>query len=298
MNHLVFISYSSRDGNRAQQVLKTLESRNIPCWIAPRNIIGGMEYGDVIDNAINTCKAMVVIFSKSSNNSQWVKGELNLAFSEGKAIIPYKIDDTALNGAMRLMLNDKHWINAYDSTDLKLDELIKAVEVALQIPLSESLGTNNPPIAPKKKTGKALPLALAAGIVALGAVGAFFGLSKSKTAQQSYVKQYENLIQKADSLVNTNESNYTSAWAKYQEAAAIEENIPQESRKDLQEKTIALQNRMDSLFFRLVNDGDFFAELDTEHGMKQAVGRYEQALQLKESELIRMKLNKLKANME
>ncbi|MDR1627843.1 MAG: toll/interleukin-1 receptor domain-containing protein, partial [Oscillospiraceae bacterium] len=141
MNHQVFISYSSKDRNVADKVLAMLESRNIKCWMAPRDIIGGVEYGDVIDKAILNCKAVVVIFSAYSQQSQWVKGELNLGFSYHKAIVPYRIDDTVLQGAMRLMLNDKHWIDANPSTDYKWNDLLEAVAVALEISMPEQVAS-------------------------------------------------------------------------------------------------------------------------------------------------------------
>ena len=52
MNHDVFISYSSQDMEAAQAICHVLEQNEIRCWMAPRNIPPGSDYGDVIDEAI------------------------------------------------------------------------------------------------------------------------------------------------------------------------------------------------------------------------------------------------------
>ena len=88
MDHDVFISYSSQDMEAAQAICHVLEQNEIRCWMAPRNIPPGADYGDVIDEAIRSCKVVIVLFSETAATSQWVKGELNIAFEEQRTIIP------------------------------------------------------------------------------------------------------------------------------------------------------------------------------------------------------------------
>jgi hypothetical protein len=97
-----------------------LEQHKIRCWIAPRDIPSGSEYSDIIDAAIINCKVFIIIFSESSSTSLWVKGELNAAFTEQKYIIPFRIDDTRLTGGNRVILNQFHWIDAYQITSKNL----------------------------------------------------------------------------------------------------------------------------------------------------------------------------------
>ncbi|MFR9524276.1 MAG: WG repeat-containing protein [Rikenellaceae bacterium] len=117
MKYDVFISYSSKDIGTALAICHVLESNNIRCWMAPRNIPAGADYGDVIDVAISECKIFLLLYSEPAAISPWVKGELNLAFTEGKHIIPYRIDQTPLKGAMKLMLNQRHWIDAHPNAE-------------------------------------------------------------------------------------------------------------------------------------------------------------------------------------
>lgn len=102
MNHDVFISYSSRNKPTALAICHVLEGHGVRCWMAPRDIPPGADYGDVIDEAIVACRLFVLVFSEPASLSQWVKGELNLAFTEKKIIIPYRIDETPVEGCHAL----------------------------------------------------------------------------------------------------------------------------------------------------------------------------------------------------
>ena len=147
MTHDVFISYSSKNSQTALAVCHVLEQHKIKCWMAPRDIPAGADYGDLIDEAISACRVFVIVFSEPASLSQWVKGELNLAFTESKTIVPYRIDTTALKGAMRLILNQTHWIDAYPDAESKFGELVSAV--------SNALGMNvQPALVPAAKTYK------------------------------------------------------------------------------------------------------------------------------------------------
>lgn len=128
MNHDVFISYSSRDKATALAICHVLEEHRIRCWMAPRDIPVGADYGDVIDEAIVACRLFVLVFSEPASLSQWVKGEVNLAFTEKKIILPYRIDTAPLKGAMRLILNQMHWVEAYPDAESKFGELVESAE--------------------------------------------------------------------------------------------------------------------------------------------------------------------------
>ena len=145
MNHDVFISYSSQDKEAAQAICHILEQNEIRCWMAPRDIPAGAEYGDLIDEAIKSATIVVVLFSETAATSLWVKGELNIAFEEQKVIIPFRLDKTPLKGQNRVILNQKHWIDAYPDYKTKFNDLVNAV--------AQSIGKNNIKKA-VKNTGK------------------------------------------------------------------------------------------------------------------------------------------------
>ena len=72
-----------------------------------------------------------VIFSETAASSQWVKGELNIAFEEQKTIIPFRLDNTPMKGQNRVMLNKTHWIDAYPDYKTKFNDLVSAVAQAI-----------------------------------------------------------------------------------------------------------------------------------------------------------------------
>ena len=136
MNHDVFISYSSKNTTEAQDICHELEKNGIKCWMAPRDIIPGKDFGDLIDDAILSCRIFVLVYSANSLSSQWCKGELNIAFTERKTIIPYRIDSAPLKGAMRVILNHTHWIDAYPDYKSCFNELVAVAK--------ETLGKSKP----------------------------------------------------------------------------------------------------------------------------------------------------------
>ena len=123
MAHDVFISYSSKNSDTAKAVCHVLEENKIKCWMAPRDIMPGADYADCIDQAITDCKLFILIFSGPSQESKWVKGELNVAFDTNKLILPFRVENVSLHGAMRVILNDKHWLEAYPNPEKKFEEL-------------------------------------------------------------------------------------------------------------------------------------------------------------------------------
>jgi TIR domain len=91
----VFISYSAKDKTTADGVCATLETKGIRCWIAPRDILPGMDWGEAIIEAINGSRVIVLVFSSNANDSQQIKREVERAVSKGLPIIPLRIENVA-----------------------------------------------------------------------------------------------------------------------------------------------------------------------------------------------------------
>jgi hypothetical protein len=112
MQHDVFVSYSTKDIRIAEAVCNALEQNGIRCWIAPRDILPGMEYADAIIEALNTCRVFLVILSAESNTSPQVRREVERAVSKDLSILTFRIDDTILSKAMEYYLSNRHWLDA------------------------------------------------------------------------------------------------------------------------------------------------------------------------------------------
>jgi len=114
MAHDVFISHSSKDKVCADALCATSEKHNIRCWVAPRDILPGSDYGSAILEGIKASKVMILIFSSNSNESAHVKREVERAVNHGIIIVPFKIEDVALSSTMEYFVSGTHWLDAIE----------------------------------------------------------------------------------------------------------------------------------------------------------------------------------------
>ena len=112
MNPLIFLSYSSKDKLIADAICSRLENQGIRCWIAPRDVKPGTDYSNQIADALESATTMVMVFSSDSNNSRHVKSEIDRAFSLGKIIIPFRVENVELDKGLAYYLAKTHWLDA------------------------------------------------------------------------------------------------------------------------------------------------------------------------------------------
>src|SRR4029077_17559603 len=124
MDFDVFISYSSKDKATADAACATLEAAGIRCWIAPRDILPGKEYAAAIVEAIDCCRAMVLVFSSSANESRQIHREVERAVDRGVAIVPLRIENITPTKSMEYFIRTIHWMDALTPPiELHLDRL-------------------------------------------------------------------------------------------------------------------------------------------------------------------------------
>ncbi len=112
MAHDVFVSYSHHDRAQADAVCATLEAKGIRCWIAPRDVVPGQEWGAAIVEAIRSSRVMVLVFSSHANASPQIRREVERAVSAGSVLIPFRIEDVAPAEALEYFLGAPHWLDA------------------------------------------------------------------------------------------------------------------------------------------------------------------------------------------
>ena len=113
VSHDVFVSYSSKDKPTADAVCAVLEANNIRCWVAPRDILPGMDWGESIIDAIESAKVMVLVFSAHANASAQIKREVERAVSKGVAIIPLRIEEVTPSRSLEYFISTPHWLDAF-----------------------------------------------------------------------------------------------------------------------------------------------------------------------------------------
>ena len=131
MAHDVFISHSSANKATADAICHSLEASGVRCWIAPRDIQPGAQYGKQITRGIRECLVFLLVFSDEVNHSLAVQKELErAALGYRKIIIPFRIEDVPMNDNIEFFLGDVHWIDAYPN-DSVFSNLIVAVKQSL-----------------------------------------------------------------------------------------------------------------------------------------------------------------------
>jgi len=161
MAHEVFISYSSQEKHIADAACAALEAQRISCWIAPRDILPGVEYGGAIIDGISQCQILVLIFSTSADRSPQVRREVERAVSKHKTIILFRVEDAKPSGSMEYSLSNTHWLDAL--TPPLEDHLSKLCETVAQLLLRQAVaGTGD--LLPAGKLWQAVESACSASI--------------------------------------------------------------------------------------------------------------------------------------
>ncbi len=126
----VFISYSSKDANIADNLCAKLEASGVRVWYAPRNI-HAQDYAGAIVEAITRCTDFVVIISQNSLRSHHVLNEIDLAFNElnrGLRLIPLRIDEEEMGPSFRYYLSSQHWMDAHlPPLEKRLEEFVASI---------------------------------------------------------------------------------------------------------------------------------------------------------------------------
>jgi len=71
-----FISHSSGDSKFAERLYKGLRSRGVTVWYAPGHMRGGGALAEQLDSAVNDHDKLIVVLSRHSIGSEWVKFEI------------------------------------------------------------------------------------------------------------------------------------------------------------------------------------------------------------------------------
>lgn len=180
MSHDVFISYSSRDKTTADATCAVLEAAGIRCWIAPRDITPGAEWGGAIIDAIAQARAFVLIFSANANDSAQIRREVERAVHKGIPVIPLRIEDIAPTRSLEYFIGTVHWLDALTPPiEAHLRRLVDSLKALLQIhPVPPAIAA--PEIIRPKPTQKSwrlpagIALACLAAILAAAALWAIF----------------------------------------------------------------------------------------------------------------------------
>lgn len=175
MEKKVFISYSSKDQEKANQVVSFIESNGYRCFISSRDLVAGTEYaGQLIDNILDA-ETVVLLLSKTANESPHVLREVECAVSKGIPIIVYSLEEVSLSKSMGYYLMTHQWVPMEGNQNARLlDGLHNITDKKTISVTTDSANSEKTPAAdltvpaiPEKKTGRGIKVAAAAALVLL-----------------------------------------------------------------------------------------------------------------------------------
>ena len=96
-----FISYSSKDEEFAKRLWEGLQASKVHCWYAPHDMKIGDKIRPTIEDSIRLHDKLLLIFSKYSMKSKWVKHEVENALDleierEKTVLFPVRVDDAVM----------------------------------------------------------------------------------------------------------------------------------------------------------------------------------------------------------
>ncbi len=100
----IFISYSSKDREQAEQLTELLGSAGLSVWIDQSGIEAAESWSESIVDAIDSCKAFIVMLSPASILSSNVVKEVSLASEKRKKILPLDLEPVELPKNMQYAL--------------------------------------------------------------------------------------------------------------------------------------------------------------------------------------------------
>lgn len=129
----VFVSYSQADKPVADAIVASLEAKKISCWIAPRDVLPGMNYQASIIDAIDASRILVMVFSSASNHSPHTISEVTRAMNNGLTIIPFRVENVPLSKSMEYLVSVPQWLDAtVPPLEKHVEELARIVRLILK----------------------------------------------------------------------------------------------------------------------------------------------------------------------
>lgn len=183
MSKNAFISHASKDCEVAQKICAMLEAREIECWIAPRDIIPGRDYGEEIIRGIEETSVTILILSENANESTFVKKEIERAISKAKPVLPVRIREVAPSPGLELFVSSAHWIDAWKSPiDGKIDQLANSIKPLIgQQPIRNA---ESPSSTTSRSINTKTLVFAAAALVAVAGI-AFFWVKSDKSSENT-----------------------------------------------------------------------------------------------------------------
>jgi hypothetical protein len=133
MAHDVFISHALKDKNCANTICEKLESSQLKCWIAGRDISVGDEWSEAIRKAIGSSRVMLLVLSENANAATHLEREIAHAYYAKRTILPVRLTETPPRREFLFYLGNVRWFDAFNAPiEQHLGALIASVNEMME----------------------------------------------------------------------------------------------------------------------------------------------------------------------
>jgi len=103
MSDCAFVSYARDNQDFVLRLASGLKERGVPVWLDQWDIPAGSDWDRAIDMGLHECNRFVIVLSPAAVASKQVRGELQVALDEGKAIVPLLYEACTVPRVLRLI---------------------------------------------------------------------------------------------------------------------------------------------------------------------------------------------------
>lgn len=136
MNHDVYICYDKKDEYLSDELYQLFEKNNINAWNKSKDMHSD-ENVNTITNAISESKCFVLLLGKSSNDTNYIMTELDIAFSNEIPIVVFDIDEGKSSKKLEFLIRTQKVIPSYPNSKKQLEKLVKETSDIVKKPVDK-----------------------------------------------------------------------------------------------------------------------------------------------------------------
>lgn len=171
----VFVSYSRKDTDTIEEIRQVFDAYGITYFIDQLGIGGGLEFPQVIAEAITQSTVFLFIGSEHSYESKFTNSEITFAFNkkDKRNILPYIIDNSSMPINLQFVFSN---INIRNSKEHPFDPVI--VNDILEMLGKPSIVDPHRQLKKKSMKPIAIAAALSGAAIAIGIAALFFFMTR------------------------------------------------------------------------------------------------------------------------
>lgn len=110
---MIYCSYSQKDRPVVQRICRSLTEKGIQLFVDYEHLAGG-DYAQKLTKQIESAEAILFFYSENTENSTWVKHEIEFALSKRKSIVPVLLNEYEESRWLHFNLGSFNWIKFDD----------------------------------------------------------------------------------------------------------------------------------------------------------------------------------------